>query len=77
MALHDHAIKSSSPFQLFDASYDVALARSSTAMFIDLLLACCLANATCCNEIRGVNYRQMVSDVVHKDLVPVRWNDMR
>ena len=30
-----------------------------------------------CNEIRGVNYRQMVSDVTHKDLVPVRWNDVR
>ena len=29
-----------------------------------------------CNEIRGVNYRQMVSDVTHKDLVPVRWNDV-
>ena len=30
-----------------------------------------------CNEIRGVNYRQMVSDVAHKDLVPVRWNNVR
>ena len=30
-----------------------------------------------CNEMRGVNYRQMVSKAVHKDLVHVRWNDVR
>ena len=30
-----------------------------------------------CNEMRGVNYRQMVSKAVHEDLVPVRWNDLR
>ena len=30
-----------------------------------------------CSEIRGVNYWQMVSDVVHEDLVPARWNDVR
>ena len=30
-----------------------------------------------CNEMRGVNYRQMVSKAAHKDLVPVRWNDVR
>ena len=33
--------------------------------------------AGACNEMRGVNYRQMVSKAVHKDLVPVRWNDVR
>ena len=32
----------------------------------------CDSGFAVCNEIRGVNYRQMVSDVVHKDLVPVR-----
>ena len=30
-----------------------------------------------CNEMRGVNYRQMVSKAAHKDLVHVRWNDVR
>ena len=30
-----------------------------------------------CNEMRGVNYRQMVSKAMHKDLIPVRWNDVR
>ena len=30
-----------------------------------------------CNEMRGVNYRQMVSAAAHKDLNPVRWNDVR
>ena len=30
-----------------------------------------------CNEMRGVNYRQMVSKAAHKDLILVRWNDVR
>ena len=31
-----------------------------------------------CNEMRGVNHcRQMVSKAAHKDLVHVRWNDVR
>ena len=30
-----------------------------------------------CNEMRGVNYRQMVSKAAHKDLIPVRRNDVR
>ena len=30
-----------------------------------------------CNEMRGVNYRQMVSEAVHEDSIPVRWNDVR
>ena len=32
---------------------------------------------TWCNEMRGVNYRQMASKAANKDLVPVRWNDVR
>ena len=30
-----------------------------------------------CNEMRGVNYRQVVSEAMHEDLIPVRWNDVR
>ena len=32
---------------------------------------------TTCKEMRGVDYRQMVSKAAHKDLVPARWNDVR